>query len=209
MNLLNITDHESFAVFAVIGGIVFVVLVYGIVTYNRFVKLRQLCKESFSDIDTELVRRHDLIPNLVNIVKGYAKHERELFESVTAIRGRAMEALAASEHGSRDQRALIQQEGLLGQLLSKLVVVAESYPDLKASENYRKLMEELSMTEDRIQAARRFFNANVRELNSLVEQFPSSLVARSFKFEQQPFFDIENPIKREAVSVAGLNSPQA
>ena len=143
--------------------------------YNRLVHLRNVTRESWRDIDTELQRRYDLVPNLVNTVKGYAAHEQQTFEAVTAQRADAMAA-----HREPDQQAPSEQA--LGQGVSQLLAVAERYPDLKASEQFLALQRQLSDTEDRIQVARRIYNANVRAYDTLVQTFPAMLVARAFKF---------------------------
>ena len=188
-------------------AIVLIVLIWVVATYNGLVNIRQLSNESFSGIDTELQRRHDLIPNLVEIVKGYAKHERELFEQVAAVRSRAIEALSRIKQApgrplEAARAGVLAEERHLSVGLGNILVVAERYPELKASQNFRDLMRELANTEDRIQAARRFYNANVRELNNRCQQFPSNLIAGMWKFEQRAFFELENPLARVNVNVA-------
>jgi LemA protein len=158
--------------------------------YNRLIHLRNVTRESWRDIDTELQRRYDLIPNLVNTVKGYAAHEQQTFEVVTAQRADAM--ATAREP---DQQALREQA--LGRGVTQLLAVAEAYPDLKASEQFLALQRKLADTEDRIQVARRIYNANVRAYDTLVQSFPGLLVARAFHFTLQPFFDLD-PIARDA-----------
>jgi len=191
------------------GGVLLVLGLALMIMYNGLVNLRQLCNESFADIDTELQRRHDLIPNLVSIVKGYAKHEKELFEKITELRGQAATTLLHSRAAPLPARRqamheLIGQERMLGTLMGNLLVVAEGYPELKASDQFGKLMRELSNTEDRVQAARRFYNANVRDLNNRCEQFPSTLVAKMFNFERREFFEAENPLTRLAPNMRGM-----
>lgn len=171
------------------GGVLLVVLIWLIATYNRFVRLRQHLKESWSDIDVELKRRYELIPNLVATVKGYAAHEREVLESVTELRNRA-----ASNRGSAASQAVDESALMLG--VRKLFAVAEAYPDLKANANFLALQEQLAETEDRIAAARRFFNGNVRDMNSLRESFPSSIVASMFGFAAGTFFELESEAER-------------
>jgi LemA protein len=163
-------------------------------SYNRFVSQRNLVQESWRQVDVELKRRHDLIPNLVQTVKGYATHEREVFDAVTKAR-----AEAASPGASPAQQA--QQEGVLGQALGRLFAVAEAYPDLKASTNFLGLQSELTETEDRIAAGRRFYNANVRALNTRVESFPSNLVASTFGFHQAEYFEVQDEAIRAAPTV--------
>ena len=169
-------------------GIVVVVIVVPLLwlaaTYNRLVKLRQLVAESWSGIDTELRRRYDLIPNLVEVVKGYAAHEREVLRQVAVSR-----ALAQSNTGSPTEQA--GQEKQLVFSLRQLFAVAENYPDLQADGQFLALQHELVNTEDRIQAARRFYNANVRDLNNHCQTVPSNLVASAFAFKTAEFFEVE------------------
>lgn len=183
------------SVMLVAGVIVLVVFVYIIAAYNRLVRLRATVKESWADVDTELRRRHDLIPNLVETVKGYATHERAIMEEVVRAREAALTL-------SNQPAALAQQENVLAQALKSLLAIAENYPDLKASQNFKELQLELSNTEDRIQAARRFYNANVRENNIAVASFPSSLIAGTFGFGDAEFFEIEDAAAREPVAVS-------
>lgn len=166
--------------------IVFGVLALWLVfTYNRFVALRNRAKEAWSDIDVQLKRRYDLIPNLVETVKGYAGHERELLEKVTEARTRAM---AAEQSGNPKQ--IGQAENFLSSTLKSLFAVSENYPDLKASANFLELQRELRDTEDKVQAARRFYNTNVRDLNTKIESFPDKIIAQSFAFKPMEFFEI-------------------
>jgi len=165
-----------------------------VVSYNRFISQRNLVAESWRQIDVELHRRHDLIPNLVETVKGYASHERGVFEAVTQARA------AAASPGSTPA-AQAQQEGILGQALGRLFAVAEAYPDLKASTNFLELQRQLTETEDRIAAGRRFYNANVRALNTRVESFPSNIVASTFNFKQAEYFEVEDVAVRSAPAV--------
>jgi LemA protein len=182
----------------IIAVVVLLPLIYVIATYNTLVALRNHIAEAWSNIDTELKRRYDLIPNLVETVKGYAKHERETMEKVIELRN-----LCAADRGS-----VSHQEGTERQLVGavqKLLAVAEAYPDLKANQNFLELQHELVNTEDRIQAARRFYNGNVRDMRNQCERFPSSIVASLFSFQPQDFFDVE-PAVREAPSVEGAFS---
>jgi LemA protein len=173
-----------------IAIVVLVVLavIGGIVSYNRFVAQKNLIKDAWANIDTELRRRYDLIPNLVETVKGYATHEREVFENVTKAR-----AAAAQATGSPAEQAAA--EGPLIGALRQLFAVAEAYPDLKANQNFLALQEELSNTEDRLQTARRFFNANVREYNRRVQSFPSMVVARMAGFKEEEFFEVDESLR--------------
>ena len=165
-----------------------------IVTYNVLIRLRNHVRESWSGIDTELKRRYDLIPNLVETVKGYAQHERELFERVTEARNRALASNGSPASQARDENAFVAT-------LRSLFAVVENYPDLKASQNFLKLQEELANTEDRIQAVRRFYNGNVRDYNNRIEVVPSNLVARLFGFQMEEFFEIENVSERASPQV--------
>ena len=173
---------------AIIGGIILLILIFGVVSYNRFVSQRQLIKDAWANIDTELRRRYDLIPNLVESVRGYASHERTVFENVTRAR-----AAAASATGSPAEQAAA--EGPLVAALRQLFAVVENYPDLKANQNFLALQQELANTEDRLQTSRRFYNANVRDYNQRVKQFPSVIVANMFDFEEEEFFEVEESVR--------------
>jgi LemA protein len=181
-------------VLIVIAAIVVIALLWGIATYNGFVRLRNLVQEAWRQIDVELHRRHDLIPNLVDTVKGYAAHERGVFDEVTAAR-----AAAAQPGSSPAQQAA--QENQLTQALGRLFAVAEAYPVLRASENFMALQGELTNTEDRIAAGRRFYNANVRQLNTKIESFPSNVIAGWFSFVRAEYFEADDPAVREAPRV--------
>jgi LemA protein len=174
----------------VVVAIVFVLAVVPFAIYNRLVHLRNLCRESWRDIDTELQRRYDLIPNLVNTVKGYAAHEQQTFESVTAQRADAM-----ATRREPDEQALREQA--LGRGVSQLMAVAERYPELRASDQFLALQRELADTEDRIQVARRIYNANVRAYDTLVQTFPALFVARMSGFTARPYFELD-PVIRES-----------
>lgn len=163
--------------------IVAVVLLGIIVIYNGLVRLRNRTDEAWSDIDVQTKRRYDLIPNLVDTVKGYAKHETELFKKVTEARTNAINADGPVAQG--------KAENMLTDALKSVFAVAEDYPDLRATENFQKLQDELSDTENKIMAARRFYNANVRDLNTKIETFPSNLVAKPFGFKQREFFELD------------------
>ncbi len=172
----------------VILAIVVIGAIFAIVSYNRFITQKNLIKDAWANIDTELRRRYDLIPNLVETVKGYASHEREVFEEVTRAR-----ASAAGNTGTPAQQAAA--EGPLVAALGKLFAVAEAYPDLKANQNFLALQAELSNTEDRLQTARRFYNANVREYNQRIKQFPSVIVANMAGFKEEEFFEVDEAIR--------------
>jgi LemA protein len=178
------------------GGVpVLIALIWFVASYNRFVNLRVLITESWSDIDTELKRRYDLIPNLVSTVKGYAAHEQAALEAVTKARNQAI-----TSTGSPGSQALDENQVVLA--LRQMMVVVESYPQLKADRNFLALQKELINTEDRLQAARRFFNGNTREFNVLVESFPTNLIANAFGFTRKDFFEIEDLAIRQPVAVA-------
>jgi len=181
--------NEWLIALAVVGGVILLALIWLVVIYNRFIHLRQHIRESWSDVDVELKRRYELIPNLVETVKGYAKHEREVLESVITLRNKAAES-----HGSAASQAVDESAMLLG--LQRLFALAEAYPDLKANENFLALQKELALTEDRIAAARRFYNANVREMNQLRGMFPTSLVASMFGFAEASFFELDGAAER-------------
>lgn len=181
-------DPLYIVLIAVVALALFLVLMY-----NRLVSLRNRAKEAFSDIDVQLKRRYDLIPNLVNTVKGYATHERELFEKVTEARSRAM--------GAQSVHDKAEAENMLSQTLKSLFAVAEAYPDLKASANFVELQRELRDTEDKIQAARRFYNTTTMALNTSIESFPTNLIAGMFSFKKGEFFEIEEAAERATPKV--------
>ena len=163
--------------------IILIVLVLWVVfAYNHFVRLVQRTKEAWADIDVQLKRRYDLIPNLVETVKGYATHERTAFENVTAARSAAM--------GAQGPEAKGQAENMLSGALKSLFAVAEAYPDLKANTNFLELQRELSDTENKIQASRRFYNGNVRDLTTAMQVFPGNIIASIFHFETQKYFEL-------------------
>jgi LemA protein len=174
----------------VVVAIVLVVSAVPFAIYNRLVHLRNLTRESWRDIDTELQRRYDLIPNLVNTVKGYAAHEQQTFAAVTAQRADAMAT-------TREPDEQAPREQALGRGVAQLMAVAERYPDLKASEQFLALQKQLADTEDRIQVARRIYNANVRAYDTLVQTFPAIVVARMFGFTERPYFELD-PVVRDA-----------
>ncbi|MSU55919.1 MAG: LemA family protein [Candidatus Taylorbacteria bacterium] len=174
-------------------GIIILLVLWLIFGYNRFITLVNRAKEAWSDIDVQLKRRYDLIPNLVSTVKGYAAHENNAFENVTKARAAAM---GAGNLADKSQAEL----GLTGALKS-IFAIAEAYPELKANTNFLQLQGELSDTEDKIQASRRFYNGTVRDLNTSVETFPNNLIAGFFKFEKLEFFELENENAKEPVEV--------
>lgn len=173
--------------------LIVVLVVYGIIIYNSLISLRNRSEEAWSDIDVQLKRRYDLIPNLVDTVKGYAKHEKELFEKVTQARADAINAKGVNSQ----QKA----ENMLTEALKSVFAVAENYPDLKASTNFAKLQDELADTENKIEAARRFYNGNVRDLNIKIESFPSNLVANLMSMKKKELFEIEEVTQKEAPKV--------
>ena len=183
------------AVLAIIGSIILFPLMFVIATYNGLVRIRNHVKDAWANIDTELKRRYDLIPNLVSCVKGYAAHEQATLENVIKLRSQCMN----NRGGVAEQAGT---EKLLVGGLNQLFALAEGYPDLKASANFLQLQEELVNTEDRIQAARRFYNGNVRDYRNKTQAFPSNLVAGMFGFppEAEEFFEVD-PVEREAVKV--------
>ena len=182
----------------IVIGVVVVLGLALVISYNRFVRQRNLVQESWRQIDVELKRRHDLIPNLVETVKGYATQERVVLTSVTEARTAAVQALQAPTAGVAAQA---QAETNLGRALGGLFAVAENYPDLKSSQNFLALQQQLAETEDRIAAGRRFYNGNVRALNTRVEAFPSSIVASVFNFEKAEYFEVEDATERQPVAV--------
>lgn len=175
--------------------IVVAVIVYAIVIYNGLVKARQMVREAWSGIDVQLKRRADLIPNLIETVKGYAKHEKDTLTEVIAMRDRA-QAVPSGDVAGR-----AQAEGLLGQALGKLFALAEDYPDLKANQNFSELQETLGDVENEIQMSRRYYNGAARDLNVRVESFPSNFVASTFKFQQADYFEIEDAADRAVPKV--------
>ncbi|MCX6785785.1 MAG: LemA family protein [Candidatus Komeilibacteria bacterium] len=176
----------------VLGAVVLIVL-WLIGIYNGLIRLKNQTDEAWSDIDVQLKRRYDLIPNLIETVKGYASHEKELLENVTQARTQAMQASGPEEKS--------RAENNLSSTLKSLFAVAENYPTLRASENFAKLQDELSDTENKIQAARRFYNGNVRDFNTKIQIFPNNLIAGMLSFKVREFFQIENETERENVQV--------
>lgn len=178
----------------IILAIIIIAALWAIFAYNSLITLTNRAKEAWSDINVQLKRRYDLIPNLVETVKGYAAHEKNVFEDVTAARAKAMSAQTPGEKGVAENQ--------LSQTLKSLFAVSENYPDLKASANFLALQQELTDTEDKIQAARRFYNGNVRDLNTKMEVFPSSLIAQMFHFQKMELFELANPEEANAPKVS-------
>jgi LemA protein len=170
------------------------IALWAVVAYNRFVARTNRVKEAWADIDVQLKRRYDLIPNLIETVKGYASQEQEVFQKVTEARSNAMQAGSTAEHADA--------ENMLSGTLKSLFAVSEAYPDLKSNQNFLELQRELSDTENKIQAARRFYNGNVRDLNIAVESFPSNMIAKAFGFKNADLFElVEGDVARENVAV--------
>lgn len=187
----------------IILGVVAVVILWAIVAYNNFVKLIQRTKEAWADIDVQLKRRYDLIPNLVETVKGYATHERETFDAVTNARAEATKVhVDPSKITPETITAMAGAEAGLTQALGKLLAVAEAYPDLKANTNFLELQRELSDTENKIQAARRFYNGNARDLKISLQSFPSNIIGSMFSFKEEAYFELgDGDVAKEPVKV--------
>lgn len=168
----------------IILGLAVLLVIIGIVTYNSLVTMRTRVEEAWSDITVQLKRRYDLIPNLVNAVKGYATHEKEVFEKVTEARANALNAQGVKQTA--------QAENQFEDALKSLFAVSENYPQLRATENFQQLQTELTDTEDKIMAARRFYNGSARDLNIKIDSFPSNLVAGMFGFKKRDFFEVDN-----------------
>ncbi len=178
----------------IILGLLAVIIIAIAIVYNSLVRLATRTKEAWADIEVQLKRRYDLIPNLVSTVKGYASHESATFEKVTEARTKAMSAQTPAEHGAA--------ENMLSGALKSIFALSEAYPDLKANQNFLELQRELADTENKVQAARRFYNGNVRDLNIKIDSFPSNLIAGSFGFTKQEFFDIpDNDAAQQPVEV--------
>jgi LemA protein len=179
----------------VILGIFLAVIIFGVAIYNRLIRLRNTVKSSWSDIDVQLKKRYDLVPNLVETVKGYASHEKTVFENVTKARSMAMQASTPADKA--------KAENFLRDTLKSLFALAEAYPELKANANFMQLQSQLKELEDNIENARRYFNAVVRDFNILIESFPSNIIAGSFGFKQEEFFELEAPeAERKPVKVS-------
>jgi LemA protein len=180
---------EGFAILAFLALLVLMPVVWLIANYNRFTRVAQHIRESWSDIEVEMKRRYELIPNVVETVKGYTQHERGVLEQVVQLRNKAM-----ANHGTASSQAVDETALMIG--MKQLFAVAEAYPTLKADAHFLALQQELANTEDRIAAARRFFNGNVREMNQLCDQFPSNLIASSFGFERATYFELSSDAER-------------
>ncbi len=187
----------------IILGVLAVIIIWAIFAYNNFVTLVFRTKEAWADIDVQLKRRYDLIPNLIEAVKGYVTHERSTLDAVTEARAKATQThIDPSNITPAQITAMAGMEDALSQTLGKLLAVAEAYPDLKANQNFLSLQAELADTENKIQASRRFFNGNVRDLNTAIEVFPNNLIAKMFSFVQQEFFELKEEAQREPVKVS-------
>jgi LemA protein len=178
----------------IILAIIAILVVWLIGIYNSLIRLRNQVKNAWSQIDVQLKRRHDLIPNLLEAVKGYMKHERETLENITAYRSQAMNATTVGEKA--------KAEGLLGGALGQLQVAVEAYPDLKANQNFLSLQEELTSTENKISFARQSYNDNVLYYNNKIQMFPSNIVAGMFSFREEEFFEVEVAAERDVPKVA-------
>lgn len=177
----------------IIIAIVIVIVLWLILTFNGLVRRRYRVREAWSDIDVQLKRRHDLIPNLVETVKGYMAHERGVFEKVTEARAKAIGAQGKIEKAGA--------ENALSNTLKTLFAVSENYPDLKANANFLDLQRELADTENKIQASRRFYNVNVMDYNTKIETFPTNLIAGAFAFKKEEFFGVESEAEKEPIAV--------
>lgn len=179
----------------ILVGFIVLVILFCIVIYNKLVRLRNTVKSSWSDIDVQLKKRYDLVPNLVETVRGYAAHEKSVFEKVSEARSMAMQATSPQEKA--------KTENMLRETLKSLFAVAEAYPELKANANFMQLQSQLKELEDNIEYARRYYNAVVRDINILIESFPSNIIASQFKFKQEEFFELEAPeVERKPVKVS-------
>lgn len=190
--LTNSMDTTLWIVLVVV--IVLVIIIIGM--YNGLIRLKNRVAEAWSDIDVQLKRRYDLIPNLIETVKGYAKHESETLEKVVNARNAAMQAQSGG-----DAKAQAEAENALSSTLKSIFALSESYPDLKANQNFLELQKELSDTENKIQASRRFYNTNVRDFNTKLQIFPTNVIAGMLGFEARDFFEIEDKQERENVKV--------
>ena len=191
---------SSTVIIVIILAVIAVAILYGVIAYNGMIRSRNMVDEAWSGIDVQLKRRHDLIPNLVESVKGYAAHEQEVLRAVTEARVNAMSAAGPAAAGAA--------EGVLGQALGRLLAVAEAYPQLRATENFQKLQTELANTEDQIAASRRIYNGNVQSYNSRIQVFPNSVIAGMGGFTPREFFEITDATEREPVTVDFSSPPE-
>ena len=182
------------SIFSIILIVVALIVLWAVAVYNNLIRKKNRGKEAWSDIDVQLKRRYNLIPNLISAVKGYAAHERGVLEKVTQARTQAMGAQSVEEKA--------KAENMLSNTLKSLFAVSENYPDLKASQNFLELQRELRDTEDKIQASRRFYNSNVRDLNIKIQSFPSNIVANAFRFKEMELFELELAEARETPKVS-------
>lgn len=179
----------------IIIGILMAVISFVIVTYNKLIRLKNTVKSSWSDIDVQLKKRYDLVPNLVETVKGYASHEKSVFERVTEARSMAMRASSPADKA--------KAENMLTDTLKTLFALSEAYPELRANANFMQLQSQLKEIEDNIEYSRRYYNAVVRDFNIIVESFPSNIIASMFAFKQEEFFELESPeVERKPVKVS-------
>lgn len=186
-------NFKTMVILLVIVALVVIFVMYGVSIYNRLVKFRTMVQEAFSSMDVMMKKRHDLIPNLVATVQGYATHERATLDSVTRARTQAVNATTVEEKQAAEKN--------LGQAMVNLNAVAEQYPDLKANKNFMQLQGQLSDLESDIEKSRRYYNGTVRENNILVDTFPSNFIANMYKFVKSPFFELESPAERAVPEV--------
>ena len=191
--LTKLTKKEYQIMTFIIFGIIAIVLLYLITSYNNLIKKKNMVEEGWSSIDVQLKRRSNLIPNILNSIKGYMSHEKKLFEEITKLRSQSEAADNVTDQG--------KAESSLSSSLMNLFAVAENYPELKANENFLDLQKQLQEIEDNIQMARRYYNGTVRNNNMLVESFPTNLVANAFSFKKADFFEIENQDDRNVPKV--------
>lgn len=198
----GVTDYSPWSFNLIAIGIVLVIWV--ISSYNGFVRLTQRTKEAWADIDVQLKRRYDLIPNLIETVKGYAAHERAVLDEVISARAKATQVHVDPTNVTPETlAAMAGAESALGSSLGRLMAIAEAYPDLKANQNFAQLQSELTDTENKIQAARRFYNGNVRDLKIAIQSIPTNFIAGAFNFKEESFFELEqNSVEREPVKVS-------
>lgn len=187
----------------IVVAVIVIILAWVVAIYNGFIKLLNRAREAWSDIDVQLKRRYDLIPNLVETVKGYAKHEQGTLDAVISARAKATQMTIDPSNITPEQiQAFSSSQMDLSQALGRLLALSEAYPDLKANTNFLELQRELSDTENKIQAARRFYNGNVRDLNIKIESFPSNVIASLFGFKKMEFFELEEEAAKEPVKVS-------